>query len=69
LRLGGGGEIYRLALPLASRLYVTEIDLAPEASVYFPAIDRSIWRETRREPGVRGPKDDADFAFVEYERI
>jgi dihydrofolate reductase len=69
IMIGGGGEIYRLALPLASRLYVTEIDLAPEASVYFPAIDRSIWRETRREPGVRGPKDDADFAFVEYERI
>jgi dihydrofolate reductase len=67
--IGGGGEIYRLAMPLADRLYVTEIDLAPEASVHFPAIDPSVWRETRREPGVRGPKDDADFAFVEYQRI
>jgi dihydrofolate reductase len=67
--IGGGGEIYRLALPLADRLYITEVDLAPEASVYFPAIDQSVWRETRRGPGVRGAKDDADFAFVEYERI
>jgi dihydrofolate reductase len=69
IMIGGGGEIYRLALPLADRLYITEVDGSPEASVHFPAIDRSVWREMRREPGVRGLKDDADFAFVEYERV
>ena len=69
IMIGGGGEIYRLAMPLADRLYITEVDVAPEASVHFPAIDPSTWRETRREKGVRGPKDDVDFAFVEYERI
>ncbi len=67
--IGGGGEIFRLALPLADHLYVTEVDAAPEASVHFPAIDRSVWRETCREKGVRGAKDDEDFSFVEYERI
>ena len=69
IMIGGGGEIYRLALPYAHRLFVTEIDLAPEAEVHFPAIDRAVWRETRREKGLRGPKDDAGFAFVEYERV
>ena len=69
IMIGGGGEIYRLALPLATRLHITEVDLAPEADVRFPQIDLSVWRETRREPGLRGPRDDADFAFVEYERI
>ncbi len=68
IMIGGGGEIYRLAMPLARRLYVTEVDLAPEADVRFPAINPADWRETRREPGVRGPNDEADFAFVEYER-
>ena len=66
--IGGGGEIYAQALPLASRLYLTEVDLAPEADVRFPVFDRSEWREVRREPGVRGPKDEADFAFVDYQR-
>jgi dihydrofolate reductase len=69
IMIGGGGEIYRLALPLVDRLYITEVDATPEASVHFPAIDTSVWRETRREKGVRGPKDDADFVFVEYERV
>jgi dihydrofolate reductase len=68
IMIGGGGEIYRLALPLARRLYITEVDLAPEADVLFPQIDPAQWRETRREQGVRGPKDEADFAFVEYKR-
>ena len=36
-----------------------------------PVSRRSIpsqWREVRREKGERGPKDEADFVFVEYER-
>jgi dihydrofolate reductase len=68
IMIGGGGEVYRLALPLASRLYLTEVDLAPPADVRFPAIDPAQWREVSREAGVRGPKDEADFAFVEYDR-
>ena len=68
IMIGGGGEIYRLAWPGASRLYLTEVDLAPEADVRFPTVDPALWREVRREAGVRGPKDEADFVFVEYER-
>ena len=68
IMIGGGGEIYAQALPLAGRLYLTEVDLAPAADARFPAIDPSRWRETGREPGRRGPNDEADFAFVDYER-
>ncbi|MBQ8773139.1 MAG: dihydrofolate reductase, partial [Muribaculaceae bacterium] len=36
----GGGEIYRQALPLTSRLYLTEIDATvSDADTYFPAIE------------------------------
>ena len=69
IMIGGGGEIYRLAWRRATRLYITEVDLAPEAEVRFPEIDPSRWRETHRERGARGPKDEADFEFVEYERV
>jgi dihydrofolate reductase len=69
IMIGGGGEIYALALPLASRLYLTEVDAEPQASVFFPAFDASAWRLLSREQGERGPKDDCDFAFVEYERL
>jgi dihydrofolate reductase len=69
IMIGGGGEIYRLAWSRATRLYITEVDLTPEAEVRFPPIEPSLWRETHREPGERGPKDEADFEFVEYERV
>ena len=68
IMIGGGGEIYKLALPLADRLYLTEVDLVPEADVRFPEIAPTDWREVRREPGLRGSKDEVDFSFVDYER-
>ncbi len=69
IMIGGGGEIYAEAIGQADRLYVTEVDLTPEGDATFPEIDPSQWREVRREKGVRGPKDEAEFAFVDYERV
>ena len=43
----GGGQIYRQVLPVADKLYLTKIDADfPEADVFFPEIDFSVWRET-----------------------
>jgi dihydrofolate reductase len=58
----GGGEIYALALPLATRLHVTWIREDVAGDTFFPAIDSS-WREIERvaaaTPGVE---------FVTYAR-
>jgi dihydrofolate reductase len=67
--VAGGGEIYAQTIARAGRLYVTEVDLAPAGDARFPRIDPALWREVRREPGERGPRDEADFAFVEYARV
>ena len=69
IMIGGGGEIYAQALPLASRLYLTEVDAEPRATVFFPPLDTREWRLVRREKCERGPKDDCDFAFADYERV
>jgi dihydrofolate reductase len=66
--IAGGGEIYAQTIARASRLFITEIALDAQGEARFPPIDSHAWRETRRETGRRGPRDDADFAFVEYER-
>jgi dihydrofolate reductase len=58
----GGGELYRLALPRADRLYLTLIDADYAGDAFFPEIDPREWRETAREPG-------AGFAFVTLERV
>ena len=66
--IAGGGELYAETICRADRLAITEVALAPEGDAVFPPIDPAAWREVRREPGVRGPNDEADFAFVDYVR-
>ena len=66
--VAGGGEIYAQTIARASRLFITEIALDAQGEAHFPPIDPQEWREIGREKGERGPRDDADFAFVEYKR-
>lgn len=46
----GGAEIYRLAMPYADRLLISEVPQSPDGDTYFPEIDRGVWTETEREP-------------------
>jgi dihydrofolate reductase len=41
----GGGEIYQLFLPRATRVYLTEVDCKVEGDTYFAPLDPAIWRE------------------------
>jgi dihydrofolate reductase len=62
----GGADIFALALPLATRLDMTEIDADIEGDVAFPVWDRSEWREVSREPGAGA--QGLRYDFVVYER-
>ena len=44
----GGAEVFRLALPLARRIDLTEVHAKVEGDVYFPQLDPREWRETER---------------------
>jgi dihydrofolate reductase len=66
--IAGGGEIYAETIALAERLSITEVALDAKGETRFPPIDPRQWREVRREKGERGPRDEVDFAFVDYER-
>lgn len=57
----GGGEIYAQAMPWAHRLVLTHVDAEPDAEVFFPQVDPSVWREVERDPHD-------GFAFATYER-
>lgn len=67
--VAGGAEIYAAALPLADRIELTEVALAPEGDVRFPAFERRDWRETARRGPEQGPEDDAAMVFVTLERL
>lgn len=65
----GGASVYKQAMPLADRLYMTEIDAeAAEADVYFPAIDHELWHETKRDVRRADDRHPCNYAFVDYER-
>jgi dihydrofolate reductase len=49
----GGEQIFRLALPLATRLVLTEIDFDAEGDTFFPAFDRDQWTAVDRRRGDR----------------
>lgn len=65
----GGGEIYKACLPLADKLYITEVFAEFEdADAFFPEINPYNWEEISR---VKHPADDRhDYAFdyVIFER-
>lgn len=63
----GGGDIYAQLLPVATRLYLTEIGMAVEGDTFFPELDAG-WHEMERVAGSPG-KGQPAFDFVRYERL
>jgi dihydrofolate reductase len=50
----GGAEIYREFLPLAERIHLTEVHIAPAGDTLFPQINEREWSVIR---GARQPAD------------
>lgn len=51
----GGSEIFKLALPLASRIYLTEVQWPFEGDAFFPDFPEGEYRETLREKISESP--------------
>ncbi len=64
----GGAEIYKLGLPHADRLYLTEINAVIEGDTYFPSFDDSQWIETSRIHHDRDERHAYSFDFVIYDK-
>ncbi len=65
----GGGEVYALALPRATRLHLTHVDARVEgADAFFPRFEPCDWRETARSAHPADAAHAFAFDFVDYER-
>ena len=62
----GGTRLFEEALPIADGLVLTEIHRDYEGDTFFPAWDRSQWRESQREAHTAA--DGTRFDLVLYER-
>jgi dihydrofolate reductase len=47
----GGARLYEAALPIATDIYLTEIDREVEGDTFFPSLHRPDWDELERRPG------------------
>lgn len=64
----GGEALFEACLPIADRIYLTEVHASPEADTWFPHWDRAAWHEVRRQRFEPGPRDDFPLSVVILER-
>ena len=64
----GGGEIYEMFLPLADRIYLTEVPMDVDGDTRFPEVGSVHWRESARENHAAGPNDSASFVLRVLDR-
>lgn len=68
IMVGGGAEIYALALPDANLMHLTLVHASPPGDASFPQWNSVEWAETSRKSHVAGPDDDHAFTFVDLFR-
>ncbi len=65
----GGAEIYKQAINIADKLYITHINAEDkDADSFFPVIDKNIWHEVSRAENKADDKNPFDYSFVIYEK-
>lgn len=65
----GGGEIFSLALPRATRMHLTHVDtLVDGADAFFPRFDPEHWRIEARAAHPADARHAWPFEFVDYAR-
>ena len=66
--IGGGAEIYKLAMHLTDRIYLTIIHQNFDADTFFPEIDKNEWKEISREDYHADEKNPYPYSFITLER-
>lgn len=64
----GGGEIYKQAMPFASKIELTRVHESFDADTFFPKIDGSVWKELDKTFHPKDESHNYSFSFVTYER-
>lgn len=65
----GGGEIYKIAMPMVDEIELTRVHTQVEADTFFPEIDKNTWK---LEKEIFHPVDEKHayaFSYLTYKRI
>jgi dihydrofolate reductase len=64
----GGGMVYAQFLPIAGKLYLTQIHESFEADTFFPEIDFSQWKALVTEEVEAGERNPYKHSYTEFIR-
>jgi dihydrofolate reductase len=64
----GGGSIYRQFMPVADRLYLTHVHKKSPADIFFPKIDRRIWKVVFKDECISEDDNRIPYSYVIYEK-
>tara|TARA_B100000963_G_scaffold318055_1_gene298894 strand:- start:231 stop:503 length:273 start_codon:yes stop_codon:yes gene_type:complete len=64
----GGASIYESAIPIARKIYKTEVNLYPDGDTFFPEYKRDEWREVARSD-FAAQNDSFSYSYVQLDRI
>ncbi len=65
----GGGEIYRQAMPFATKIELTRVHAHLEADTFFPEIDLNEWKLINETFHEKDDRHQYSFSYLTYERI
>ena len=65
----GGGELYRAAMPLADRLYLTVVDAEPTGDTQMPTFNTAEWRLHSTKQYSRDGRHAHDYRFEVHDRV
>jgi dihydrofolate reductase len=64
----GGGNVYKQALAITDKIYLTEVKANIEGDAFFPKLNENDWKEISRISHAKDEKNEYDFDFVELEK-
>ena len=62
----GGGEIYKLALPLADKIELTRVHDTFDAEAFFPEFSTDNWKLVNEEYHPKDEKHKTDFTYQTF---
>ena len=65
----GGGEIYKQAMPVADKIYMTRVHAEIEGDTFFPVIDETVWTLKENIDFKADEKHAYDFSFQTWRKI
>jgi dihydrofolate reductase len=64
----GGAGLYRQALPIAPRLYLTRVHADVAGDTFFPSLTEAEWQEVEREDHEADAENPLPYSFLVLQR-